>query len=150
MSLIFALVFFKEENITLEHKCRTYFCVKGEFDVEKFLQETELKADKIIRKGEVNEISKLVSECDVIKIGFNDSYNVDINVMARETLKELISKSEALAELKKDNNLEYYLVLVPEISTRSKEPKQLLSLEGDILEFLHKTKTEIDLDYYVY
>ena len=143
MSLIFALVFFKEENAHYEHKCRTYFCVKGEFDVDEFLQETELKADKIVRKGDINEKSKLVSKLDEIKIGFNESYNVDINVMVRETLKDLVSKSERLVEFKNGGNLEYYLVLVPEIASSGKEPKQILSLESDILEFLYKMPFEL-------
>ncbi len=150
ISFIFSLVFFSEEKNDFEHQCRTYFSVKGEFDVESFLQKTELKADKIVKKGEINEKSRLLAECDEIKIGFNNSYDVNINVMIRKTIKDLLPKSDILAQFKKENNLEYYLVLVPEIATISDEPKQLLSLESDIIDFLHKTETAVDLDYYVY
>ena len=70
--------------------------------------------------------------------------------MIRKTLKDLTSKTELLASLKKELNLEYYLVLVPEIYTGSEMPNQILSLESDIIEFLYLTKVEQDLDYYIY
>ena len=133
-----------------KHKCRTYFLIAGGFEPEEILRKLEVKTDKIQRRGEINHKKKTISIRDEIKIGFNDKYNVDINEMIRETLKEIISKAEALAELKKEYDLDYSLVLVPEIYSDSEKPNQLLSLDRDIIEFLYLTDTVLDLDYYVY
>ena len=132
------------------HRCRTYFRIIGNIEVEELLSILNVKADKIINKGEINPRSKKEWEYNDIKIGFNDKYNVDINEMIRETLKNLIPQVETLAKLKKEHSLEYYLVLVPEIYSDSEEPNQYLSLERDIIEFLYLTGAEVDLDYYVY
>ena len=132
------------------HKCRTYFRIIGDIEVNELLSTLNVKANKIVNKGEINPRSKKVWEYNDVKIGFNDKYNVDINEMIRETLKNLIPQVETLAKLKKEYSLKYYLVLVPEIYSDSEEPNQYLSLDRDIIEFLYLTETDIDLDYYVY
>lgn len=132
------------------HKCRTYFRIISNFNSQEILNALNVKADKIYNKGEIIEKSKKIKENDEITIGFNDEYDVNINVMIRKTLKDLTSKTELLLNLKKELNLEYYLVLVPEIYSDSDEPNQILSLESDIIEFLYLTKAEQDLDYYIY
>ena len=132
------------------HKCRTYFRIIGDIEANELLSILNVKADKIINKGEVNPRSQKVWEYNDVKIGLNEKYNVDINVMIRETLKDLIPQAKTLANLKKEYNLGCYLVLVPEIYSDSDEPKQCLSLERDIIEFLYLTGAEVDLDYYVY
>ena len=132
------------------HKCRTYFRIISNFNSQEILNALNVKADKIYNKGVIIEKSKKIKENDEITIGFNDEYDVNINVMIRKTLKDLTSKTELLLNLKKELNLEYYLVLVPEIYSDSDEPNQILSLESDIIEFLYLTKAEQDLDYYIY
>lgn len=132
------------------HKCRTYFRIIGDIEVSELLSTLNVKADKIINKGDVHPKSKKVWEYNDVKIGFNDIYSIDINEMIRETLKNLIPQTEMLSKLKKEYSLQYYLVLVPEIYSDSEEPKQYLSLERDVIEFLYLTETEIDMDYYVY
>ena len=131
------------------HKCRTYFRIIGDIEANELLSILNVKADKIINKGDVNPRSQKVWEYNDVKIGLNEKYNIDINEMIRETLKNLIPQAEMLANLKKEYNLGYYLVLVPEIYSDSDEPKQYLSLERDIIEFLYLTGAEVDLDYYV-
>ncbi len=133
-----------------KHNCRTYFRITGNFDTKEVLNILDIKADNVFNKGETIEKSKRIREFDEITIGFNNEYDVNINVMIRKTLKDLIPKIAILADLKKTLSLEYYLVLVPEIYSESEVPNQILSLENDIIEFLYLTKTEQDLDYYVY
>ena len=132
------------------HKCRTYFIVTGDFNANDILNALDVENYEIFKKGEEYKISKRKREFDEIKIGFNKNYNVDINEMIRETLKDIINKTELLSKLKKEYNLDYALVLVPEIYSDSEEPNPLLSLDRDIIEFLYLTETDIDLDYYVY
>lgn len=132
------------------HKCRTYFLITGNFDAKDILNTLDVENYEVFKKGEEYKISKRKREFDEIKIGFNDKYNVDINEMIRETLKDVINKTDVLKMLKKEFNLDYALVLVPEIYSDSEEPNPLLSLDRDIIEFLYLTETDIDLDYYVY
>jgi hypothetical protein len=132
------------------HKCRTYFIITGDFNAKDVLNALEVDNYEVFNKGEEYKISKRKREFDEIKIGFHDNYNVDINEMIRATLKGLINKTDVLKTLKKELSLDYALVLVPEIYSDSEEPKQILSLDRDIIEFLYLTETDIDLDYYVY
>lgn len=55
---------------------------------------------------------------------------------------------EKLNDLKNKYNLDYYLVIKPEININ--DIKQCLSLDDNIIEFLYLTKTHLDLDYYLY
>ena len=82
-------------------------------------------------------------------LGFNENYNVDVNEMLRVTLKDLFGKEEQIKKLKKEFSLSAILEIVPVIASNSNEPNQYLSLERDIIEFLYKSETDIDLDYYV-
>ena len=85
-----------------------------------------------------------------MRIGFNDTYDVNVNNMFRTTLKDLLGKEERLAELKSELGLDYYLVAVPEIAATGDEVHQILSLDADIVEFLYLSKTTHDLDYCIF
>ena len=83
-----------------------------------------------------------------MEIGRNEIYDVDINKMVRITLKDLFGKEDVLVMLKEKYNLEYYLERVLGIYCDGVHP--ILSLDADIIEFLYKSKTIDDLDYYIY
>lgn len=84
-----------------------------------------------------------------VHIGECYDFDIDINVMLRKTLKDLFGKEEILVELKREYGLEYYLERVPTLVADSDMPNQLLSLDSDIIEFMYKTGTHDDLDYFV-
>lgn len=138
------------ENKSKNHSCRTYFKIIGKFDVQAVVNVLDVKTDKVVNRGEFLEHLHRIADCDIIEIGYNDSYNVDINEMLRVTIEPLKSKIAILTELKKKYQLEYYLVAVPEIAVDADEPTPILSLDEDIVEFLYLTKTAHDLDYYIY
>ena len=69
--------------------------------------------------------------------------------MYRETLAPLFGKERILADLRDRYALSYYLVAVPEILRDAEAPRPILSLEPDIVEFLYRSGTEQDLDYYI-
>ncbi|MBR2984551.1 MAG: hypothetical protein IKC60_03500 [Clostridia bacterium] len=84
-------------------------------------------------------------------MGRNEVYNVDLNVMVRETLKDLFEKEKILLELKRKYHLTYYLERVIHIYADTENNiNPILSLAPDIVAFLYKSDTEDDLDYYVY
>ena len=120
--------------------CLTYFSViyDKNFDMIDFCDKLNLDYEYLKKFG--TDVS--------MEIGRNEDYDVDINKMVRVTLKDLFGKEDILVMLKNKYNLEYYLERVPCIYSDSIHP--ILSLDYDILEFLYKSKTVDDLDYYIY
>lgn len=144
-----------------KHECRTYFSLNFDFDIKK--NAGLLKKRRDCKPEEIGILNKKEAEGAVIKafgiipewkrhrfvLGFNENYNVDVNEMLRVTLKDLFGKEEQIKKLKKEFSLSAILEIVPVIASNSNEPNQYLSLERDIIEFLYKSETDIDLDYYV-
>lgn len=123
-----------------KNSCRTYFQICGNADSGEILNELELTDVRVTEKDGTTKID----------VGYNDTYSTDINDMLRVTLSELFGKEERLRELKSTLSLDYYLVTVPELAKDSDEPHPILSLDSDIIEFLYRSKTVHDLDYYIY
>ena len=125
----------------MERYCLTYFLVQfGEnFNLRDFCSLLGLSFVETKRFG---------TDC-TLDIGRNEVFDVDINVMLRVTLKDLLGKEKQLAALKERYGLTYYLERVPTLVANSEAPNQLLSLEPDIIEFLYTTQTIDDLDYYI-
>ena len=123
----------------MEKYCLTYFLVKfdlNHFDMLEFSKVLDLDYQMLERFGTES----------TIEIGRNEFYNDDINVMVRTTLKDLFGKEDKLLYLKNKYKLEYVLERVPcTLDTQ----KIKLSLDDDIIEFLYKTKTKDDLDYFL-
>lgn len=124
-----------------KHGCLTYFFVEhdGNLDKKEFC--------KILNLDE--NIIEYFSTDNTIEIGRNELYDVDVNKMVRVTLKDLLGKEEKLLYLKEKYNLYYALERVPSLVADTNEPHPILGLDNDIIEFLVKTKTVDDLDYYV-
>ena len=124
------------------HECRTYFNIMSELPIDIDLISKELSISK-------NEITT-TKHPNSIEIGNYREYDVDVNKMVRKTLTNLLGKEDILIELKEKYNFTYYLERVIEIDSKSEEPKPIMSLDNDIVEFLFKSKTIDDLDYYIY
>lgn len=126
----------------MKHTCLTYYLVKynvDNFDLRDFCARLKLNYEEI----------KRFTTPGTIEIGRYDIYEEDINNMVRVTLKELFGKEEALLELKARYELEYFLERVPLILLDSDEQFPNLSLDEDIVEFMYKTRTIDDLDYFI-
>ena len=122
------------------HKCLTYFLIDSEqmIDTNEILQTLKLS---------VVNFSNITDK--KIEIGRCEEYDVNINNMIRNTIKELLGKEEILLELKDKYNLKYYLSKVLVLDDLCDDPTPILGLEADVVEFLYKTKTIDDLDYYL-
>lgn len=141
--------------------CTTSFVFQFEFDSEKntkILRESrECSPEQIgiYNKDEVEQaIIKTLGVEPIFnrhhfEIGRNGDYNVYVSEMCRQTLKDLFGKEDRINALKAKYNLTTALSIVPHIAANGKTPNQCLSLDNDIIEFLYKTRTQMDLDYYV-
>ena len=122
--------------------CMTYLRVhygNKKFDMVDFCKRLDLDYDITSRYG--TDIALHIGECY--------DFDIDINVMLRKSLKDLFGKEDILVELRREYGLEYYLERVPMLVSHSEYPNQLLSLDDDIIEFMYKTGTHDDLDYFI-
>lgn len=144
-----------------KHSCKTYLSVNFEFDRKKNAELLRLHRDctpeelGIFNKEEVEDF--ITEKLGVTPkwrrhhfvIGYNEKYDVDVNEMLRVTLNGLFGKEDLIKELQQKFALTAVLEIVPYIAEESEEPKQYLTLERDIIDFLYKSGAEMDLDYYV-
>lgn len=143
------------------HTCKTYLALYYDFDRDlnaKLIKEKgEYQPEEIgiTTKVEVENYLKDNFNCHItwklhhFVLELNSNYEVYVSDMIRITLKPFINKIDKLLKLKTKYNLTSCLVIVPTIVKGSDEPYQCLSLDDDIVEFLYKSKTKLDLDYYI-
>ncbi len=100
-------------------------------------------------QAELDELASFDMRWDYLYYGENDTYEEDLNDMLRKTLAGLLGKEEQLKALQDKYililQLEIYAVIIKDSSL----PKQRLSLDKDIIEFLHKTNTQLKFGYKV-
>lgn len=135
-----------------KHKCITYFKISGDFEPKEILDVLDIKPTKISRKGDKYIFLNQEKSYDFssIEIGYNNKYNVEIDLMIEKTIKELRSKIKELRELKlKYPDIEYTLEVVPEINLNSDEPNPYISPTKEIMKFLVEIEADYDIDYYI-
>lgn len=120
-------------------------------DFDYFDEEYQRYVDIFYDIDSIKQAISEISEGFVHRYGsfaFEDyeDYDVDVNVMLRKMLKDLFGKEQKLKEITekflKVITLEIYAVIAKD----SEEPKQNLSLDKDIIEFLHKSGVELKLE----
>lgn len=148
------------------HNCETCFCVRfnvwdGADIFEERLNDPNLSDEEFFKLDEERFDSFLIEDAfskiaekferyyHFFRYGRNVCYNVDVNVMLRETLKGLFGKEEELKALRYRFCLSLTLEIFSVIIKDSEEPKQCLSLDEDIIEFLHKSGTQLKFGYKV-
>lgn len=143
------------------HSCKTYFAFHFDFDRKKNIELLRNSLDctpeqiGIFNKDEVEQaIVELLGVKPVwfrhtFEIGRNERYKVYVSDMIRVTLNKLFGKEEQILQIKERFNLTTSLIIVPHIVADSELPNQCLSLDDDIIAFLHKSGTSMDLDYYI-
>lgn len=120
-----------------KHSCRVYLS----FFAEEKLEQIKRLVLQITRDCTVKNNSLIVC--------MNDNYEVDVNAMARKCIKPFLGQESTLKRIQSEFSAEIWLVVVPEIIADSDEPKQILSLDKDVIEFLYKSGVKYDLDYYI-
>jgi len=136
-----------------KHKCRTYFKIYGDFDPQDIIDILGIIPTKVNKKGEkyvlLNQEKKY--EFSSLEIGYNETYDVEVDVMIEETIKELRAKIKELKELKvKYSDIGYTLEVVPEITPNIDEPNPYISPTKEIMKFLVEIDADYDIDYYIY
>ena len=97
---------------------------------------------KLIQKGmtEYLQIKSAMKECL--------EYDVFVDNQMKKTIALLQNKISLLNQIKNEYDVSFFLEVVPMIYTDESTPCLAPSLE--IIDFCHATRTEIDIDMYVY
>ena len=75
-------------------------------------------------------------------------YDVYVENQMRKTISGLLDKIDVLNQIRNEFDVSFYLEVVPEIYVDDINP--CLAPTLDVIDFCHATRTEIDIDLYVY
>ncbi|MBR6622730.1 MAG: DUF4279 domain-containing protein [Ruminococcus sp.] len=129
------------------NSCYTYFKIVGDFnpdDVSKLLNLTPEKSWKI---GDVRR-NGTKYDFALWEIGKCTEYDVEVEKQMRKTIAVLQDKISILNQIKQENDVSFILEIVPMIYAGDINP--CLNPTLDIIDFCHATRTEIDIDMYIY
>lgn len=129
------------------NSCYTYFSIVGDFDPDLVSKLLNLQPDRTEKIGDVGRIGRKCC-CASWEFGRCSEYDVDVSVQMRKTISPLLSKVDILNWLREENDVRFYLEVVPKIYAGNINPA--LGPDLDIIDFCHATRTEIDIDMYVY
>lgn len=131
------------------HECTTYLFLKlkgvSDYLVDADTHERMLSAGRAISAFTENYVlGKNGYEIEV-----NRKYDVDINNMVRKTIKHFVGKEKEVKQMLQKLDAELSLEIIPYLCADSEYPNPILSMDKDIIAFLHQSGTELDIDYYI-
>ncbi len=142
------------------NSCYTYFAIRGDFKHEDITKRLNLTPCDSWNTGDLSRFHPPEKErrytFSCWKYGICNDYDIDIPNMMRKTIKDLIPKKAELLKIREDYDAGLYLEVVPEIyvpkddNDTDYEPHPVITPSRDIIEFLYETKTELDIDYYIF
>lgn len=129
------------------NSCYTYFKITGKFhpdEVSKILNITPEKAYKI---GDLQK-NGTARDYALWETGRCTEYDVEVGNQMRKTISQLKNKIWLLNQIRENNDVQFEIEIVPSIYPGEASP--CLAPPMDVIDFCHKTRTEIDIDLYVF
>ena len=129
------------------NSCYTYFRIVGNFnpdDVSALLNltpEESWKIGDLRRNGTKYEFANW-------KIGKCAEYDVYVENQMRKTISMLLDKIATLNQIREEKYVEFFLEIVPSIYVDDINP--CLAPPLDVIDFCHATRTQIDIDMYLF
>jgi len=126
--------------------CYTYFRIAGDFNPDDITEILGIDPYKAVTAGDLRtngtqHDTSMWCGCRC------DKYDVYVENQIRNTISQLKDKIDILNKIYQENDVVYFLEVVPTISTDESTP--CLSLPFDVIDFCHATKTVIDIDLYI-
>ena len=130
-----------------KNRCHTYFKIVGDFDPDSITARLGLLPTKCWKIGDSR---KNGSKFDFAlwEYGRCDEYDVLVENQMRKTVSGLLGKIDALNQIRNELEVSFYLEIVPTIYVGDINP--CLAPPLDVIDFCHATRTEIDIDMYIY
>lgn len=133
--------------MTTKNSCYTYFKIVGDFDPDAITSLLQLKPDKYHKGTDKRPDGKAYGFASW-NFGRCEAYNPIVSYQMQRTLAPLFDKTHVLNEIRERNDVCFYLSVVPQVFAGDIAPALAPSLE--VIDFCHATRTEIDIDMYVY
>ena len=127
--------------------CYTYFKIVGDFDPDVVSELLNLTPEKSWKIGDLRR-NGTVYDFACWEIGRCTEYNPEVEHQMRQTISVLQDKISVLNRIRETHDVRLFLVVVPTIYVGEVNP--CLAPPLDVMDFCHATRTEIDIDLYVY
>jgi len=129
------------------NSCYTYFRIVGDFNPDEISEILNLTPEKTWKIGDLR--------CDGTKhvfahweIGRCSEYDVVTENQMRKTISLLQDKTHLLNQIREKYDVSFFLEVVPRIFAGEITPT--LSPSLDVIDFCHETRTELDVDMYIF
>ena len=136
-----------ENQMKTKNRCCTYFRISGDFDPDVISARLGIVPEDCWKKGD-RRIDGSLYEYSSWTCGRCDEYDVYVENQMRKTISGLLDKTEVLNQIRNELNAGFILEIVPEIYVDDINP--CLAPPLDVIDFCHATRTEIDIDLYVF
>ena len=133
--------------MSTRNSCNTYFKIVGNFNPDEVSELLNLTPEKTWKIGDVRRNGTMY-DFALWEIGRCTEYDVEVENQMRKTIALLQDKIQSLNKIREDNDVNFVLEIVPSIYVGDKNP--CLAPPLDVIDFCHATRTEIDIDIYVY
>ena len=129
------------------NSCYTYFKIVGNSDPDKVSEILNLTPEKSWKIGDLRR-NGTKYDFALWEIGRCTEYDIEVENQMRKTISLLQDKISLLNQIRIENDVTFTLEIVPTIYVGSTNPCLAPSL--DVIDFCHATRTNIDIDMYVY
>ena len=127
--------------------CYTYFKIVGDFNPDEISKILNLTPEKTWKIGDLRR-NGTKYDFSHWEIGRCSEYDPIVEKQMQKTISVLQDKIQELNQIREKFNAEFFLVVVPQIYAGGINPALAPSLE--VIDFCHATRTQIDIDLYIY
>ena len=129
------------------NSCYTYFKIVGNFNPDDVTELLNLTPEKTWKIGDLRRNGTMY-DFALWEIGRCTEYDVEVENQMRKTISSLWDKIHLLNQIREENEVHLVLEVVPTIYVGDTNP--CLAPPLDVIDFCHATRTEINIDMYVY
>lgn len=133
--------------MSTRNSCITYFKIVGNFNPDEVSRILNLTPEQTWKIGDFRRNGTMY-DFALWEIGRCTEYDIDVENQMRKTIAILQDKIQLLNQIRKENDVNFFLEIVPTIYVGDMNP--CLAPPLDVIDFCHATRTEIDIDMYVY
>jgi len=130
-----------------KNSCYTYFRIVGEFDPDEISEILQLTPEEQCKIGDYGR-NGIQYESAYWKFGSCTEYDVITENQMRKTIAPLLDKTDLLKKIHDTYDVSFFLEIVPAVYVGESTP--CLAPPLDVIDFCHETRTEIDIDLYVW
>ena len=112
----------------MENQCYTYFKMVGNFNPDVITKILGIQPEKSWKVGDIRR-NGTKYDFSFWSIGQCDDYNIKIENQMRKTISILLDKIELLNQIKDENDVLFYLQIVPTIYVENATPCLAPSLD---------------------